>query len=98
MAALREIGLRKAAKFGITTLALLPWRWLLVPQLRAIYLRLLGARVAPEAIIHDVTFFNAYRTGFAGLQIGRRCFWANNACWIWPTGSSCTSMSHWPNA
>jgi hypothetical protein len=30
MAALREIGLRKAAKFGITTLALMPWRWLLV--------------------------------------------------------------------
>jgi acetyltransferase-like isoleucine patch superfamily enzyme len=74
MAALREIGLRKAAKFGITTLALVPWRWLLVPQARAAYLRLLGARVAPEAIIHDVTFFNAYRSGFAGLQIGRRCF------------------------
>src|SRR4051812_29529565 len=74
MAALREIGLRKAAKFGITTLVLMPWRWLLVPQLRAAYLRLLGASVAPEAIIHDVTFFNAYRSGFAGLRIGRRCF------------------------
>ncbi len=74
MQALREIGLPKAIKFGWTTLALLPWRWLLVPQLRAPYLRGLGATIGAETIIHDLAFFNAYRTGWRGLQIGKRCF------------------------
>ena len=74
MQALREIGLQKAIKFGWTTLALLPWRWLLVPQLRAPYLRWLGATIGAETIIHDVAFFNAYRTCWRGLRLGRRCF------------------------
>lgn len=74
MQALREIGVRKAIKFGWTTLAQVPWRWLLVPQLRAPYLQALGATIGPESIIHDLAFFNAYRTGWAGLRIGRRCF------------------------
>ena len=80
----------KAAKFGITTLALLPWRWLLVPRLPRVYLRLLGRwRQAPEAIIHNVTFFNAYRSGFAGLN-GWRCFLGEQCLLvsISPTGSS----------
>ena len=45
MKALGEIGWRRAARFGFYTLAMLPYRVALVPQLRAPWLRLLGARV-----------------------------------------------------
>ena len=74
MKALDEIGLGRAARFGFYTLAMLPYRALLVPQLRAPYLRLLGARVGGRTILHDVRFFNLYRTGLPGLAIGDECF------------------------
>jgi acetyltransferase-like isoleucine patch superfamily enzyme len=72
--ALEEIGWRRAARFGFYTLAMLPYRAALVPQLRAAWLRLLGARVGRRAILHDVSFFNLYRRGLSGLEIGDECF------------------------
>jgi acetyltransferase-like isoleucine patch superfamily enzyme len=72
--ALDEIGWQKALRFGFFTLAMLPYRLLLVPQLRAPFLRLLGARVGRRSILHDVRFFNLYRRGLAGLEIGDECF------------------------
>lgn len=74
MGAFREVGFGKAFKFGFYTLALVPYRWLLFPQLRAPYLRLLGARIGKAVIIHDTHFFNCYRTGFRGLEIGDHSF------------------------
>ena len=74
MKALAEIGWGKAARFAFYTLALLPYRVALVPQLRAPCLRLLGARVGRRSILHDVRFFNLYRRGLAGLEIGDECF------------------------
>jgi acetyltransferase-like isoleucine patch superfamily enzyme len=72
--ALDEIGFGRAAKYGLMTLAMVPYRWTLFPQLRATWLRLLGARIGPRTIVHDVGFFNLYRTGFKGLEIGSDCF------------------------
>jgi acetyltransferase-like isoleucine patch superfamily enzyme len=72
--ALGEIGFGKAFRFGFFTLALLPYRLLCFPQLRAPYLRLLGARIGARSLLHDVRFFNLYRRGFSGLVIGRECF------------------------
>lgn len=74
MKALREIGLGKAARFGAYSLALVPYRLLLFPQLRAPYLRLLGAHIGEGSLLHDVRFFNLYRRGLPGLRIGRECF------------------------
>jgi maltose O-acetyltransferase len=74
MKALDEIGTAKALRFGLYTLALAPYRLLLFPPLRAVYLRLLGARIGPRSILHDVRFFNLYRRGPGGLVIGRECF------------------------
>jgi acetyltransferase-like isoleucine patch superfamily enzyme len=74
MKALREIGWGRAARFGFFTLAMVPYRLALVPQLRAPWLRLLGARVGRRAILHDVRFFNLYRRGLGGLDIGDECF------------------------
>ena len=72
--ALGEIGWARAARFGFYTLAMVPYRLALVPQLRAPWLRLLGARIGRRTILHDVRFFNLYRRGLAGLEIGDECF------------------------
>jgi maltose O-acetyltransferase len=74
MKALDEIGFARAARFGFFTLALLPYRLLLFPQLRAPYLRLFGARIGRRTTLHDVRFFNLYRRGLPGLLIGNECF------------------------
>jgi acetyltransferase-like isoleucine patch superfamily enzyme len=74
MKAFAELGFRKAARFGWFTVAMVPYRLLLVPQLRAPWLRLLGARIGSGSILHDVRFFNLYRRGLAGLHIGEDCF------------------------
>ena len=74
MKALAEIGFGRAVRFGLMTLAMIPYRLALVPQLRSPWLRLLGARIGPGAILHDVRFFNLYRRGLGGLSIGKDCF------------------------
>jgi acetyltransferase-like isoleucine patch superfamily enzyme len=72
--ALAEIGWKRAVRFGFYTLAMIPYRLALVPQLRAPCLRLLGARIGRRAVLHDVRFFNLYRRGLGGLEIGDDCF------------------------
>ncbi len=74
MKALAEIGFGRAARFGLLTLAMIPYRLALFPPLRSAWLRLLGARIGRGAILHDVRFFNLYRRGFSGLAMGRDCF------------------------
>lgn len=74
MKAFREVGLRNALRFGFYTLAMVPYRMALVPQLRAPLLRLLGARIGRRAVLHNVRFFNLYRTGLAGLSVGEESF------------------------
>lgn len=74
MKALAEIGWRRALRFGFFTTAMIPYRLLLVPQLRAPWLRLLGARIGGGSIVHDVRFFNLYRRGLGGLEIDEECF------------------------
>ena len=74
MKALAEIGWSKALRFGWFTAAMVPYRLLLVPQLRAPWLRLLGAHIGRGTILHDVRFFNLYRRGLAGLELGDECF------------------------
>lgn len=74
MKALGEIGWGRAARFGFFTLAMVPYRLALFPQLRAPWLRLLGARIGRGTVLHDVRFFNLYRRGLGGLEIGEECF------------------------
>jgi maltose O-acetyltransferase len=72
--ALAEIGWTRALRFGFFKAAMIPYQLLLVPQLRAPWLRLLGARVGRGTIVHDVRFFNLYRRGLRGLEIADECF------------------------
>jgi maltose O-acetyltransferase len=72
--ALDEIGAGRALRFGLFTLAMLPYRFALFPQVRAPWLRVLGAHIGRRSILHDVRFFNLYRRGLGGLRIGDDCF------------------------
>ena len=74
MKALGEIGWGKAFRFGFFTLAMVPYRLAPFPQLRTPWLRLLGAHLGRRVIVHDVRFFNLYRRGLAGLEVGDECF------------------------
>ena len=67
--ALKEIGIRKALKFGFFTILMMAYKMMAFPQLRVLYLRVLGAKIGRNVIIHNVKFFNYYRTGFKGVRI-----------------------------
>jgi putative colanic acid biosynthesis acetyltransferase WcaF len=77
MKALKEIGIRKAIKFGILTLGMIFYKMMIYPQMRVIFLKILGAKIGKNVIIHNVKFFNYYRKGFKGLSIGDNSFLGN---------------------
>ena len=72
--ALGEIGWRKAWRFlgGVLASGLLAV--CVLPQVRALLLRLFGATLGRDCIVHPVRFFNLYRTGFRGLRLGDNVF------------------------
>lgn len=74
MKALREIGWRKALRFGGGIVLQLLLHGALLPPLRALWLRLGGARLGGDCVIHDLRLQNLYRTGLRGLRLGPRCF------------------------
>ena len=74
MKAVAEVGWARAARFGLMTLAMVPYRMALVPPVRAAWLRMLGARIGSGVVLHDVRFFNLYRRGLPGLEVGDDCF------------------------
>ena len=74
MKALKEIGFRKAVRFGTGTFLEIAFKLMIFPQLRAPFLKLTGARVGKNTIISPVRFFNCYRKGFPALRIGNNCF------------------------
>jgi len=74
MKALQEIGIKKAFKFVFYSIIMVFYSLMLFPQLRVRFLRLFGAKIGNNTIIHNVKFFNYYRRGLEGLQIGDNCF------------------------
>ena len=74
MKAADEIGFRRLFRFGLMTLAMVPYRCALVPPIRSALLRLYGARLGRRVVLHDVRFFNLYRRGLSGLSVGADCF------------------------
>ncbi len=74
MKAFLEIGWLKTIRFFLTSFYLAAFRLLIFPPLRRIALVFVGVKIGADSVIHDVRFFNAYRTGFSGLSLGKRCF------------------------
>jgi hypothetical protein len=96
--ALDEIGWGRAFRFGWTTLAMLPYRAALVPQLRAPWLRLLGARIGRRTVVHGVRFFNPTAGACPGWTSATSVSWATSACSTWPRASAWRRRSRWPSA
>ncbi len=74
MNAFKTIGFAKAISFVFWELFKGLLRIVVVPQIRGALLRLAGARVGADTIIHNATFSNVYHHGFSRLVIGARCF------------------------
>ncbi len=78
MKALKTIGFGKALRFLIWPLVYGLFRLIPYPQIRTVYLRLWGAHIGSNCIIHDVKFFNFYRGTFRNLTLGNECFIGND--------------------
>ena len=74
MKAADEVGWARMWKFGVMTLAMVPYRMALVPPLRTALIGLYGGRIGRRVVLHNASFFNLYRRGFPGLSLGDDCF------------------------
>jgi acetyltransferase-like isoleucine patch superfamily enzyme len=69
-----EIGVRRAARLVWTSFLLVIFRIVPSPPLRSIFLRLCGATIGADTVLHRFTLLNVDRGGFGSLQIGTSCF------------------------
>lgn len=74
MRASDEVGWTRVLKFGVMSVAMIPYRLALFPPVRTALLRLYGARIGRGVIVHNARFFNLYRRGLPGLSLGDDCF------------------------
>ena len=74
MKAIGEIGLRRTGRFIWTSILVGILRVIPFPPLRSIFLRLCGATVGANTILHRFTLINVDRGGFRSLRIGANCF------------------------
>lgn len=74
MKALREIGLGRAGRFVWTSILMALFRVVPLPPLRSSFLRLCGATIGVDTILHRFTLINVDRGGFRSLRIGSNCF------------------------
>lgn len=79
MKAFQEVGPRKTLRFIIYSFLQVVYHriinhWLPFPQVRKLFLILLGAKIGSDSIIMDVRFFNWHQTGPVGLTVGKECF------------------------
>lgn len=74
MKSFQAIGFTKSIRFLVATPFCSMLHWIILPQVRAILLRLVGVTVGRDTIIFDAYFENVYHYGFKPLVIGSRCF------------------------
>lgn len=74
MKAMSEVGAARVARYVWTSLLLTLLRMAWLSPVRVLLLRLFGARVGADVVIHRFSLMNVDRGGFGALRIGRRCF------------------------
>ena len=74
MKALTTIGLGGALRFLLGKAFSFLLDICILPQIRVVLLRMLGAKVGRQCIIHDTRFINLHRGTFRNLEIGDECF------------------------
>lgn len=74
MKALRQVGWRAVWRYVLYSSLMVLYRLAWVSPLRVQFLKILGARIGKNVVIHDLHFFNYYRKGFGAIQIGDNSF------------------------
>ena len=74
MKAFAEIGSKRLARFVWTSFLLAVFRIVPFPPLRSVFLRMCGASIGSNSILHRFTLINVDRGGFRSLRIGANCF------------------------
>lgn len=81
MKAIKEVGWKKVFKYFFYSFFYCIFKRLMFPPFRVLALKLMGAKIGKNCIIHDINFFNYYRTGFKGITIGDDCFLGEECLW-----------------
>lgn len=74
MKAINEVGLKKIFRFMGSTFFDLMFSLMIFPPMRVVFLRLLGANIGRDVVIHSIRFINLYRGSLANLTVGNSCF------------------------
>lgn len=74
MKAVSEVGPSRIARYLWVSLCLSIFRRLWISPVRVLALRMLGARVGRDTVIHRISLVNVDRGGFKALTIGDSCF------------------------
>lgn len=74
MKAIEEVGLKPILRYTLFVPLQIVYGLLYLPPIRALFLRLLGAKVNKNSIIMNVKFFNWHCGGPSGFKVGEECF------------------------
>lgn len=74
MKAIKEVGLKRAWRFFYLTLLNSIFNISVFPPIRTFLLKLYGAKIGKNVVIHRIRFFNCDRTGFKGLTLADNVF------------------------
>jgi acetyltransferase-like isoleucine patch superfamily enzyme len=66
--------MRRSLRFLLGEVLAVLLKLCIVPQLRVAVLKLLGARIGRNTVIHRVSFINYYRGSFRNIHFGDECF------------------------
>jgi acetyltransferase-like isoleucine patch superfamily enzyme len=69
-----ELGFNRLARFVWTSFLLAIFRIIPFPPFRSAFLRMCGARIGSNTVLHRFTLINVDRGGFKALRIGTSCF------------------------
>lgn len=72
--AIKEIGISQSLRYVYFTIILLFFKLMILSPLRVFFLRIAGASIGANAVLHNISFINLYRGSFKNLQIGKNCF------------------------
>lgn len=64
----------KMIRYVLFSIALVIIKLSLFSPIRIVFLKLFGAKIGEDCVIHNVIFFNIYRGSFSNLNIGSSCF------------------------
>jgi len=78
MKAIAAIGIGRAGKYAFGEFLRILFALCIFPPCRVALLRILGAKVGRNTVIHAFDFINYYRGSFRNLNIGDDCFVGNH--------------------